>query len=376
MFGQIPKLFDRTFFIGFFLPASLMFAGILGTLNAFGYINKDVWNSGVQKSTFGVAVSIVIIWLLSIMLMAINRPVIRLLEGYGGHRNPFNILLPNRKREFERNIKSTIEKFEQIIKARRSGGIEPAPGYDFSSKLFRAATLYPEKVDNVLPTKLGNVMRAYERYAAVVYGMEAIVLWPRILMVIPEEARTRVREGEALFQFALNALIVGIISFVFYTAMMGVSLHNGNSTDLLNALKWLVIPVLSALLGWFGWSQLPGAALERGDQIKAVFDLYRAPLAQALGLTIPPTHEAERNMWQLVSRRMQWRVSTDALPGSGGTRPDGSRAPPISLDEFRKKDNTKLSDQNARQREQGSRESKEDCGKGAEEKHTTVGVQT
>lgn len=375
MFGQLPKLFDRTFFIGFFLPASLMFTGIVGTLSAFNYMNDDVWKRIVQKSTFGAAVSVVIIWLISILLMAVNRPFIRLLEGYG-HGNPFNILLPSRKREFERDIYPLFDKFDRIIKARRSGGIEPAPGDDLGSKLWRAANSYPEIVENVLPTKLGNVMRAYERYSDVVYGMEAIVLWPRILMVIPEDARTRVREGEALFQFALNALIGGFISFSLYVTMVGVTIHYGNSIEILNALHWPFIPALSALLGWFGWWQLPGAALERGDQIKAVFDLYRGPLAQALGLTIPPTHEAERSMWQLVSRRMSWRIPEDAL--AGRPLPDGGRAPPTSLDEFRKKD-TQLSDQNAKQRVQAQTSEfaeNKDCGKGSEEKSTAVGVQT
>ncbi len=290
MFGQLPKLFDRSFFIGFFLPSSLLVAGIVATLCAFDYVYSDFRQLIAEKSTFGAAFSIVIIWFFSILLMALNRPFIRLLEGYG-RGNPFNIFLRSRKKEFQKHIYPLLDKMKKIIEARQSGGIltEPDQEDDFRSKLWKAVNSYPEIVDNVLPTKLGNVMRAYERYSDVVYGIEAIVLWPRLFMVIPEDARNRIREGEALFQFALNALIGGSVSFVFYIVMVLVSVRSGNSTNLFSALHhWPFIPVLSALLGWFGWWQLPDAASERGEQIKAVFDLYRGALAQGLGLRTPP----------------------------------------------------------------------------------------
>jgi hypothetical protein len=73
-----------------------MFLGIVSTFTAFGFINHDVKTFIADKATFGVALSIAIIWLISILLMAINRPVIRLLEGYG-KLNPFRMLLPSNK---------------------------------------------------------------------------------------------------------------------------------------------------------------------------------------------------------------------------------------------------------------------------------------
>jgi len=265
MFGQLPKFFDRSFFIGFFLPAALMFAGLVGTLWSFDYISSDTRKLIAEKSTFGVALSIVIVWFISILLMALNRPFIRLLEGYG-RGNPFKIFLSRRKKEFETRIAPLFTRLDEIIRARRSGGIEPDQEDDFGSKLWKAVNDYPEIIDNVLATRLGNVMRSYERYSDVVYGMEAIVLWPRLFMVIPEEARNRVREGEALFQFALNALIAGFVSLALYVIMVVITLHSDNYNGLLNALRWPFIPVISVLLGWFGWWQLPDAARERGEQ--------------------------------------------------------------------------------------------------------------
>ncbi len=79
MFGGFPKLFDRSFFVGFFLPAFLLFIGVGANLFAFGYLDEEFTKLLAEKSTLGATLSLIIIWLLSILLMTFNRPIIRLL---------------------------------------------------------------------------------------------------------------------------------------------------------------------------------------------------------------------------------------------------------------------------------------------------------
>jgi hypothetical protein len=57
-------------------------------------------------------------------------------------------------------------------------------------------------------------MRAHERYSDVVYEIEAIALWPRLFMIIPEAARERIRESEGLFHFSINMLFTSIFTLV------------------------------------------------------------------------------------------------------------------------------------------------------------------
>ena len=179
MFGALPKFFDRTFFIGFFLPSSLLCAGIVSVSLAFGYVHSDVKSFLAEKNIFGIALFIVIVWLVSILLMALNRPLIRLLEGYGS-LNPSKIFLLRKRRHFKDRIEPLFIKLHQIVTARRSGGVEPVQEETFQMDLWRAVNSYPESIDNVLSTRLGNVMRSYERYSDVVYGMEAIKAHPAV----------------------------------------------------------------------------------------------------------------------------------------------------------------------------------------------------
>jgi hypothetical protein len=118
---------------------------------------------------------------------------------------------------------------------------------------------------------------------------------------------------------------------VLYAVIVDIYWNNNTSMRFTDALLWPIIPGISALAAWFGWWQLPGAAVQRGEQVKAVFDLYRGILAEALGLKLPSTQEAERTMWELVSRRMAYRLSEDAK----------------SLDEFRNDDDKTYGDEKA-----------------------------
>jgi hypothetical protein len=330
MFGGFPKLFDRAFFIGYFLPAFLLAVGLGANLFAFGYIEDKFIDFLAKKSTaahaLGATISLVFVWLFSILMMTFSRPIIRLLEGYGLF-NPFRILLPWQQSEFKAKAEPHLRKLQRILDARRRG----VPTSEELSELAvrRAAMDFPETLELVLPTHLGNVMRAYERYSDVVYEIEAITLWPRLFMIIPEDVREQIRESEGLFHFSISMLFTSIVTLVTSGGMVISSLYHGELGGLENRIiSWPVILVLvfGAFFAWFSWWRLPDAARQRGEEVKSAFDLYRAELADALGFELPATEAEERRMWRLVSRRMLLRVSDDRLGDYTG-----------SLDGFRKK---------------------------------------
>jgi hypothetical protein len=329
MFGGFPKLFDRAFFIGYFLPGFLMVVGVVANLLVFGYVDEKLIDSIVEKSTaahaLGTTISLVFIWLFSILLTAFNRPIIRLLEGYG-KLNPFRIFLGSQKRKFKAQAKPRLKELKNVLNARRRG-LSETDQFD-ELDVWRATRDFPESLDLVLPTRLGNVMRAYERYSGVVYEIEAIVLWSRLLMIIPEKARERIQEVEGLFHFSINMLLASLITLVTWGAMITSALYHGGLSGFENIISWpmILVLVLTGFVAWFNWWRLPDAALQRGEQVKSTFDLYRGELADALGLDLPASEAEERRMWRLVSRRMLLRVSDDRLPDHKGT-----------LDDFRKK---------------------------------------
>ncbi len=340
MLAGLPKLFDRSFFIGYFLPSFLLFGGVGTNLFAFGYIDNNFTDLIVTKNTLGAVISVVLVWLLSILLMTFSRSIVRLLEGYGQEANPFHIFLPQQRQLFKSVAEPHLRKVDSVLNDRRKG----IPQTQEFEKLdvWRATVDFPEDLDLVLPTRLGNVMRAYERYSNVVYGIEAIVVWPRLAMVIPEEARERIREAEALFYFSINMLVVGLITISTCATLAIRSLYSKGTSGAADVVTWpiVLIVLVSVFFICFSWLRLPHAARERGDQVKSTFDLYRKPLAEALGFELPPTEAEERKMWELVSRRMLLRVSEDRLRGCDKT-----------LDDFRKRDNNSYAKDSEKGRE-------------------------
>ncbi len=227
----------------------------------------------------------------------------------------FRIFLNQQREQFRINAEAHFAKVDNVLGARRRG----IPETDEFEKLdvWQAARDFPERLDLVLPTRLGNVMRAYERYSAVVYGIEAIAIWPRLSMIIPAEARESIREAEAFFYFSINMLFIGIITIVTSGIMLINAFYREGMANAAESFTWPVFMVIAASIFFilFSWARLPDAALERGDQVKSIFDLYRKPLAEALGFELPATEAEERKLWELISRRMLLRLSGDRLPG-------------------------------------------------------------
>ena len=286
MFAGLPKLFDRSFFIGYFLPAFLLFVGMGTNLYAFGYIDEKLAEDIAKKDTLAAVVSLVVVWLLAIFLMTFSRPIIRLLEGYG-NGNPFHILLSQQIEQFQTKAEPYLAKMENVIGARRRG-IRETDEFEILD-VWQAALDFPERRDLVLPTRLGNVMRAYERYSAVVYGMEAIAIWPRLVMIIPSQARETLREAEALFYFAINMLLIGIITILTSVIMIIDYFYLNGAAKYAVIFNWPLLLILASSVFFivFSWARLPDAARQRGDQVKSIFDLYRQPLAEALGFDLP-----------------------------------------------------------------------------------------
>jgi len=172
VFGELPKLFGKSFAIGFFLPATALGLSLLGITAAFGYLGK-VLLLLKEKELLGVVSAVVVFWLLAVALMALNGPIYWLLEGYYPW-NPFRWRLPDQRREFERLSKAAQE---------------PTNDASHDEVRLSLAERFPDRIEHVLPTKFGNCLRAFEVYSRVIYGIEAIQGWPRLISVIQTEYR-------------------------------------------------------------------------------------------------------------------------------------------------------------------------------------------
>ncbi|WP_060181111.1 hypothetical protein [Streptomyces sp. IMTB 1903] len=150
---------------------------------------------------------------------------------------------------------------------------------------------YPPRTrpDDLMPTRLGNALKAAELYPRLRYGIDAALVWPRLHPLLPDT-----------FLATLGAARTGLTALLA-SAFLSVVLAVGGAGYL-----WAVdAPTRLFLLclwggGLAGWLCYRGALLRAvayGQHLRVAFDLYRGHLLDAVGRPVGDG-EDERLHWQ------------------------------------------------------------------------------
>lgn len=299
MFAQLPKLFDKEFFIGYFVPTFATLIAILAILEVSGF-GVEFTNFLEVEKFLDVALGLLVVWLASIALMAINRSVIRVLEGYG-RVNPFKLIEHFQLRQFD-ILKGDLADLKTKKGALEKEG-ERIPDdlrENYGEKLRAWAEQFPDQRSLVLPTRFGNTLRAFEVYSRVIYGLDAIGGWERLLGVVPKEFQAQIAAEKAQLDFWVNLWFGGIVVAAVY-GVLGIACNTWPQ-------PW--IPFLGLAFSFAASQFARGNAREWGVLVMTAFDLYRGDLAAKMGFELPRSIVEERAFWQLFSQAIIYRSST------------------------------------------------------------------
>ena len=137
--------------------------------------------------------------------------------------------------------------------------------------------------EQLMPTLLGNVLRAAELQPLLRYGLDAVTCYSRLWQVLPSESRENLASGRAQVNDAAR-LVTWSALFAGWPLYLW---HFGAAT-------WAVpVGALGALLGY---RLLCHAAETFGDVLLATFDMQRLKLYTALRWPLPasPADEPQR----------------------------------------------------------------------------------
>ncbi|MCX7682357.1 MAG: hypothetical protein N2508_10440 [Anaerolineae bacterium] len=177
---------------------------------------------------------------------------------------------------------------------------------------------YPHKKENLLPTRLGNILRASEDYGRTHYGLDSILIWPRLLDLIPPEYREALDDARSSLEFLLNC---SLLTWIFALECGLVLALNQQWGDLI----WTVI-LFAAGYGMYS-AAIPVAQVY-ADLVRSTIDRFRLPLLQAMGVSLPIPLEHERYLWQRFNRFLLFGNPFDyptSFIVAGDTKPDRSR---------------------------------------------------
>lgn len=216
--------------------------------------------------------AVLIVTISAIVVERLTFPALRLLEGYWP--TCMGWLIERRRRSAERSKAADHDAWQQLLRQTENAGL-PADQRLQLARLEHRRRHRPILDHELLPTRIGNILRASETRPYHRYGLRAVVIWPRLWMVVPELARQELANARRSLDAAVANVIWGF-AFVAFTP-----------------LAWWAAPagMLTAAIG-IAWT-VPGRAEVFADLVEGAYDLYRSALYRQLRWPLPenPTDE-------------------------------------------------------------------------------------
>ena len=216
----------------------------------------------------GASVATIAVAVIALILQPLELATVRFLEGYWSGAGPLvrvarlQVWVQERRRD----------RYQWLVETQAVSELSP----EASHRVLE----WPDS--GVLPTALGNRLRAYESTAGRAYGLDAIATWRRLYFVLPESALTIVNQHrnqmDTTCRFSVSLALSAIASF-------GLLLAHG---------VWLFFPTALALGSWAAYRAALAAATNYGMAFTAAIDVYHLELLRQLGVKAPQDTADER----------------------------------------------------------------------------------
>lgn len=271
--GVAQRWVDRLF-----SPALLFWAGGL-----LAWAQAHDWAAAVGRLRAATDVEQILLAVGGIIIVAgsaaaveqLQKPVLRLLEGYGWpawlRRWRSRQLHRGRLKEMRLRHGALGQRFAQLTP-------EELAEY---GRLDEELRTYPGD-RRLLPTRLGNLLRAAEDHAWERYGLATRAVWPSLWLLLPEATRNELVAARLRLDRAIGLWVWSLL-FLVWTAWV-----------------WWA-PVVAVAGAWWAYGQALQAGGVYGELLRAAFNVHCFSLYDALGLRPPPLDQERKWGRQLTN---------------------------------------------------------------------------
>lgn len=252
-------------------------------------------SSGPVATTAGFALLVVIVALTSSLA---SRALYRLLEGY---TLPNIIARPMLRRQYRQ-----LRRLRSQSSDRRLGHTRIAMAQELLAN-------YPSQQSLILPTRLGNALRALEKYGTEHYRLDSQTMYYELCAVAPQQSVRDLEEARAPVDFFVS--FTGLLSLLALASFAtGVS-----HSDLLS----LSVSAVSIVLARVAYLVAVQNMTDWRYAMQSMVNIGRAPLARALGYELPKTILGERALWS-AWRAFHHRGDIEIIQGFDSLRQSGA----------------------------------------------------
>jgi hypothetical protein len=303
---RAPEAFTPRFYLVGLFP-SMVLATFVYVLWAAGAPSEYPRFSRVIETFTGLSGSELALLIGSTLLFAIlvqpfQIALVRLLEGYWG-LSAFALTAVEIGIELQRRRRHELQ-----VRANEPVADDAAAA---ARKLWATARkrFYP-RPRRLMPTRLGNTLRAAEDRAGGRYGLATVAVWPRLMPHLSEELAGAIGDLRNQLDIAARMCVMFLLAAAISVAML--AQHGG---------RWLVIvPLVTLGLAWLSYRATIRAAENHGVLLETAFDLHRFSVITALHYPLQPDRRREYRFNRQLSAFFQlgeaWHEEDEEGEGS------------------------------------------------------------
>lgn len=229
----------------------------------------------VGASLGGVAAFTLAVLGLSVVFAYASRPLYQFLEGYTMPTWMARPLLRRSQRKFVR-LRVAESRGPELSRQRATEDLKG----------------FPERLDLLMPTRLGNALKAMESYGVSRFGLDSQTFWYELQAVADERVRQSTEETRAAVDFFMSSVahlaLLAVVSFALAPLAQ-------------SPLAVLGVAAAAAALAPVAYAQAVRNVGEWRWAVQALVNTSRPALAKALALSLPATYEEEHALWTCVS---------------------------------------------------------------------------
>jgi len=300
------RQFTRRFLLVSVFPTSLLLFLIFGLLWSGAPGQGPSIQRAINTATelYGIRVWLLILVAIvtSLVFHPLQLSLVRFLEGYWDGwavgRTIGNVLI--RRHEMrQRDLEEAAEVDDDDDEELEHKEEEALGSRRWSERAAQLLERYPASPDRIMPTTLGNVLRAAEDLAGQRYGLDAPMIWPRLYVLLPVNVLRILNDLRVQLDIAAQLCVMLLIGAATSTWLL---LGDG---------VWLSIPLALYALAWLAYRSAIAIATEYGSMVATAIDLYRFDLLRALHIRLPRNLDEELKTNADVCQILAYEAESD-----------------------------------------------------------------
>ena len=238
-----------------------------GSLRQYSLVSSNGW---IELAAFALAT-----FTLAVLFAYCSLPLYRVLEGYTLPRKVKRTLIGVQLRKWQR------------LKARA----ELSRDRTDRQLAFEKLQNYPSSAQLILPTRLGNTLRAMEMYGKARFGLDSQTLWYELQASTSPALRRDIEDGRASVDFFVSS-IAHLASLAVASGAVALWIHSLVAGTVTAVSLLLIYPAYLAAVHNVG---------EWRNTVRAAVNTGRQDLADSLLLRLPTAMEDEVLLWRAVT---------------------------------------------------------------------------